>query len=74
MEEKIINQLEAGDMAYDVDKDEYIFLKKYNEKTFELYTYKYGKFIPTHPKFIDRGSPYYNKLKLIKKNAVPQFR
>lgn len=68
-------ELEAGDSAYHPERDEYYFLKKTNKSnTFELYTYSGGKFVPASPRFIDKNSPFYNKLKLVDKNANPEFK
>ena len=67
-------ELEAGDCGYNPEKDEYYYLKATNNPNkFEVYTYNYGKFNKVFSS-LDKGSPFYNKLKLHRKNAVPHFK
>lgn len=73
--ESLEEELEAGDCAYHPERDEYFYLKKTDKPNkFELYTYNYGKFNIASPRFIDRNSPFYNKLKVHTKNANPEFK
>ena len=74
--EALVKELEAGDCAYHPERDEYYYLKKTNKPNkFELYTHSDSKgFEVASPRFIDKNSPFYNKLKLHTKNANPEFK
>lgn len=74
VDSKVEDALEAGDCVYHPDRDEYYYLEKYNEKTFRLWEYRHGKFVPATPRLIDKDSPFYNKLVLKTKHAVPKFK
>ena len=69
-------ELEAGDCVYHPERDEYFYLKKTNKpNTFELFTYSDSKgFEIASPRFIDKNSPFYNRLILAIKNANPYFK
>lgn len=69
-------ELEAGDCAYHPERDEYYYLKKTDKPNkFELFTYSDSRgFEVATPRFIEKNSPFYNKLKLHAKNANPELK
>ena len=75
-DESLNEELEAGDCVYHPEKDEYYYLKKTDKPNkFELYTHSDSRgFEIASPRFIDKNSPFYNKLKLQTKNANPEFK
>ena len=75
-DEGLEEELEAGDCAYYPERDEYYYLKKTDKPNkFELFTHSDSRgFEVASPRFIDKNSPFYNKLKLYTKNANPEFK
>lgn len=75
-DESLNEELEAGDCVYHPERDEYYYLKKTDKPNkFELYTHSDTRgFEIASPRFIDKNSPFYNKLKLQTKNANPEFK
>lgn len=75
-QDSLEEELEAGDCAYHPEKDKYFYLKRTdNPNKFELYTYSDSRgFEIASPRFIDKNSPFYNKLKLATKNANSEFK
>lgn len=74
--ESLNEEPEAGDCAYHPERDEYYYLKKTDKPNkFELFIHSDSKgFEIASPRFIDKNSPFYNKLKLHTKNANPEFK
>ena len=72
--ENLKEELEAGDCVYHPGRDAYYYLKKHNDKSFELYEYRYGHLVEAHPFIIDIGSPFYKQLRLQTKRAMPNLK